>query len=96
MVRTYERVSQVQLLYMQGFTLAAVKGMEKHTLNSRLDLQSCQRQRSLKCRSRAPGHGACLKSMSKTIPMQGSILTAITVAEKLERSRIDVNFANGA
>ena len=28
------------------------------------------------------GHGACLKSKSRAITMQGFILTAITVAEK--------------
>ena len=34
------------------------------------------------CRSRAPGQGACLKSKSRTITMQGFILTAISAAEK--------------
>ena len=32
--------------------------------------------------SRAPGHGACLKSVSRAIIMQGFILPAITAAEK--------------
>ena len=35
-----------------------------------------------KCRSRAPGHVARLKSVSRTITMQDFILTAITPAEK--------------
>ena len=30
----------------------------------------------------AQGHGACLKSMSRTFTMQGVILTAITAAVK--------------
>ena len=36
----------------------------------------------MKCRSRVPVHGACLKSLTKTITMQGFILPAITAAEK--------------
>ena len=39
-------------------------------------------QWSVKCRSRALCHGVCLKSMSRTITMQGIILAAITAAEK--------------
>ena len=31
---------------------------------------------------KASGHGACLKSVSKTITIQGFILAAITTAEK--------------
>ena len=37
----------------------------------------------MKSRSRAPGQGACLKSVSRTITMQGFILTANTAAKKL-------------
>ena len=47
----------------------------------------------MKCRSRAPGHGACLKSVSRTITMQGFILAAITAAEKCTISRLDVKFS---
>ena len=36
----------------------------------------------IECRSRAPGHGACLKSMSRTITMQGFIILAIIGTEK--------------
>ena len=36
----------------------------------------------MKCRSRVPGHGACLKSLSRTITKQGFTLVAITTAEK--------------
>ena len=32
--------------------------------------------------SRALGHGVCLKSVSRTITVQGFILPAITAAEK--------------
>ena len=32
--------------------------------------------------SRAPGHSACLKSMSRTMTMEGLTLAAITAAEK--------------
>ena len=31
-------------------------------------------QRIVKCRSSSPGHGACLKGMSRKINMQGFIL----------------------
>ena len=40
-------------------------------------------QWSMKSRSRAPGQGACLKSVSRTITMQGFITTANTAAKKL-------------
>ena len=49
---------------------------------SSLNLKLWQCQWSVKCRSRVPGHGACLKSMSRTITMQLFILHAITAAEK--------------
>ena len=51
--------------------------------NSRLDIKFGQSQWSVKSRSRAPGQGACLKSVSRTITMQGFILTANTAAKKL-------------
>ena len=38
---------------------------------------------SVKSRSRAPGQGAFLKSVSRTITMQGFIFTANTAAKKL-------------
>ena len=38
--------------------------------------------KNMKYRSRAPGQGAQLKGMSRTITMQGFTLTAITGAEK--------------
>ena len=41
-----------------------------------------QSQWNMKCRSRAPGQGACLKSISMTITMQGFTLAAINYAEK--------------
>ena len=46
----------------------------------------------MKCRSRAPGHGVFLKSASKTIIMQGFILTAFTAAEKCNLFLDDVKF----
>ena len=53
-----------------------------------------QSQWSMKSRSRAPGQGACLKSVSRTNTMQGFILTANTAAKKLTFfiSRLDINF----
>ena len=49
---------------------------------SRRDVNFAKTQWSVKCRSRAPAHGAWLKSVSRTITMQGFILPAITAAEK--------------
>ena len=48
--------------------------------NARLDIKS--KHSSAKSRSRTPGHSACLKSMSRTIAMQGLALAAITASEK--------------
>ena len=42
----------------------------------------------MKCRSRVPGHRACLKRMSSTITLQVFILPAITAAEKSTLIRI--------
>ena len=50
--------------------------------NSRLKVKFWQSTWSIKYRSRALDHGACLKSVSMTTTMQGSILAAITAAEK--------------
>ena len=50
-----------------------------------------QSQWNVKYRSRAPGQGACLKSMSMTITMQGFTLAAINDAEKTKlRSNFEV------
>ena len=46
----------------------------------------------MKSRSRAPGHGTCLKTVSMAIRMQGFILPAITAAEKCTLFLDDVNF----
>ena len=37
---------------------------------------------NVKCRSRALGHSACLKTMLRTITLQGLALAAITASEK--------------
>ena len=50
--------------------------------NARLDVKSRQSRLSAKSRSTAPGQSACLKSMLRTITMQGLTLAAITAAEK--------------
>ena len=50
-----------------------------------------QSQWSVKYRSRALGQGACLKSMSTTITMQGFTLAAINDAEETKlRSNFEV------
>ena len=66
---------------MQDFIFTAITAAERHN-NSRLDIKFCQSQWSMKCRSRAPGHSACFKSVSRTATVQGFILAAITAAEK--------------
>ena len=50
-----------------------------------------QSQWNMKYRSRAPGQGACLKSMSMTITMQGFTLAGINDAEETKlRSNFEV------
>ena len=50
--------------------------------NARLEVKSWQSHSSMTSRSRVSGHSACLKSMLRTITMQGLTLTAITASEK--------------
>ena len=50
---------------------------------------------SVNLKSRAPGIGACLKSVSKTITMQNFILPAITAAEKSTLTWIVDRWTNG-
>ena len=64
------KVSHQQLTLLQRY------------FNSRLYIKFGQSQCSVKCRSRALGHGACLKSMLRTISTQGFTTVAITAAEK--------------
>ena len=68
---------------MQCFRLAAISDVEKTKLR-RTNVQS---QWTLKYRSRAPGQGACLKCMSRTITMQGFRLAAISDVEKTKLRR---------
>ena len=61
--------------YFAGFTLPDITAAKKFTLF--LDKVNV----ALKDRSIVPGHGVCLKSMSKAITMQDFTLQAITAAE---------------
>ena len=64
---------------MQGFTHTAAE-------------KSALILRCVKCKSKAMGYDACLKSMSSTITMQGSTLTGITVAKEHTLIIVDVKF----
>ena len=72
---------------MQGLTLAAIIASEKHALvlddvtNARLVVKLKHNHSSTKSRSRAQGHIACLKSVLRTITMQGLTLVVITASE---------------
>ena len=68
---------------MQGFTLTAITNTEKKKLRRKNN----QSQWTVKYRSRAPGQGACLKGMSRTITMQGFTLLALTDVEKTQLRR---------
>ena len=57
------------------------------------NLKSSQSHSSAKSRSRAPGHTDCLKSMSRTITMQGLTLAPIIALENAFLARLDVNNA---
>ena len=63
---------------MQGFTLAGITDVE----NIKLRRKNEQSQWTVNYRSRAPGQGACLKGMSRTITMQGFTLLAVSDVEK--------------
>ena len=63
---------------MQGFSLAAISDVEK----TKLRRKNFQSQWTVKYRSKAPGYGACLKGMSRTITMQGFRLSATSDVEK--------------
>ena len=64
---------------MQVFILPDITATKKCTL---ILGSTSNFQWSVKSRSRAPGQGAFLKSVSRTITMQGFILTANTTAKK--------------
>ena len=68
---------------MQGFSLAAISDVEK----TKLRHKNFQSQWTVKYRSRAPGQGACLKGMSRTITTQGFRLSAISDVEKTKLRR---------
>ena len=65
---------------MQGFMLTAIFAAEKCILF--IDNVNFDSHLSVKCRSRSPGHDACLKSVSRTITIQGFIFPAIIATEK--------------
>ena len=68
---------------MQGFRPAAISDVEKTKLRRKI----FQSQWTVKYRSWAPGQGACLKGMSRTITMQGFRLAAISDVEKTKLRR---------
>ena len=68
---------------MQCFRHAAISDVEK----TKLLHKNFQSQWTVKYRSRAPGLGACLKGMSRTITMQGFRLAAISDVEKTKLRR---------
>ena len=72
-----------QLLVYARFHTHSHRCCREMYFNSRHDIKFGQSQWSVKSRSRDPGQGACLKSVSRTITMQGFILTANTAAKKL-------------
>ena len=77
---------------MQGMTLAFMTVSEKKHFKSIHDVNNDDNHRSAKVTSRELGHNGCLKSMSRTITMQGLTLTAITATEigTLMLDRLDV------
>ena len=68
---------------MQGFRLAAITDVEKTKLRRKV----FQSQWTVKYRSRAPGQGACLKGLSRTITMRRFKLAAISDVEKTKLRR---------
>ena len=74
--------SYVKDNYYARFDTHSYHRFRETHLNARLDVKSWQSHWSMKSRSRAPGHSACLKSISRTITRQGLTLAAITTTEK--------------
>ena len=68
---------------MQGLRLAAVTDVEKTKLRRKI----YQSQWTVKYRSMAPGSGARLKVVSRTITMQVLRLTAVTDVKKTKLRR---------
>ena len=62
-------------------------------LNARLNVKSWQSQWSAKSRSTAPRHSACLKSMSRTITIQGLTHSYRRFREIYFTARLDLNNA---
>ena len=60
--------SRSRTITMRRFMILAIIGTEKDT-SILLEVKFGQSQWSIKSRSRVPVHGACLKSMSRKIPM---------------------------
>ena len=86
-------------IMMQDLTLIALTTTDKYTLMldstwiTLDDVKSLQSHSSMKSRSRVSRLSACLKSMSRTITMQGLTLIAITASEKYTLMLDDVNSA---
>ena len=74
------KVCQKQLL-SKNYCYSYYCYREMHII-ARLNVKSLQSHRSMKSRSRAPGHSVCLKNMLRTITMQGLTLAAITASQK--------------
>ena len=72
---------------LQGFTLAAVVAGITDAEKTKLRHKNEQIQWTVKYRSRAPGQGACLKGMSRTITLQGFTFLALTNVEKTKLQR---------
>ena len=64
-------------------SLAGITDAEKTKLRHKNE----QSQWTVKYRSRAPGQGACLKGMSRTITLQGFTFLALTNVEKTKLKR---------
>ena len=67
--------------YNARFRTPSYQHCREMYLISRLDI-NFDSQWSVKCRSGEPVHDVCLKSVSRTINIQGIILPDITAAEK--------------
>ena len=76
---------------MKFFKFCALKHLQQELRGGRYRTCIGQSQWNMKYRSRAPGQGECLKSMSMTITMQGFTLAAINDAEDTKlRSNFEV------
>ena len=86
------RVCHEQLLCkVSNSQLSLMQRKPNFDVKTKLRLKKITKSTDCDYRARAPGQGACLKGISKTMTMQGFILAVITDVGKTKLRNFDVN-----